>query len=345
MVIKVKRLLIETFNPHITKPIIRLADINNTKRPNFTTPIQKLSRPNIIVNANYFQNNGRLISQFFHNNQNDYSIFFDDMQKLLELSRKYNNDTPVTIMFENLNPSEKNNQFLFKNQTKIHIYDGLEKPYGKSNLLGVEISKIEVRLDITSPYAMAHEFGHVLDNFNAEDKNWQESESKTDEFNRLVSIIINETSNRYSDTMSDYNLIYLFSHQEIYARCFNIWYDKEVFQHKPNVNNPTLFNITDKTRGKSIEFVQQYHPIEYTLYQIYDQYPELEQYFTKRFGEIIPPENAKLYNQINSKSQIKTKKSNMQTKVITDQELLTKLSIAENNNISKTSYDLDMEKD
>ena len=60
MVIKVKRLLIETFNPHITKPIIRLADINNTKRPNFTTPIQKLSRPNIIVNANYFQNNGRL---------------------------------------------------------------------------------------------------------------------------------------------------------------------------------------------------------------------------------------------------------------------------------------------
>ena len=35
----------------------------------------------------------------------------------------------------------------------------------------------------------------------------------------------------------------------------------------------------------------------------------------------------------------------MQKKVVTDQELLTKLSIAENNNISKTSYDLDMEKD
>lgn len=345
MVIKVKRLLIETFNPHITKPLTRLADINNTKRPNFTTPIQKLSRPNIIVNANYFQDNGRLISQFFHNNQHDYSIFFDDMQKLIEISRKYNDNTPVTIMFENLNPSEQNNQFLFKNQNKIHMYDGLEKPYGKSNLLGVEISKLEVRVDITSPYAMAHEFGHVLDNFNAEDENWQESESKTEEFDKLISIIINETSDHYSDKMSDYNLIYLFSHEEIYARCFNIWYDKEVFQHKPNVNNPTLFNIADKTRGKPIEFVQQYHPIENTLYQIYDQYPEIQQYFTKRFGEIIPPENTKLYNKIHFQSQIKTKTSNTQKKAITDYELLAKLSIAENNNISKTNYNLDIEKD
>lgn len=317
---KIKSLFKEINNKVIYQHLEPLYELNQSPKPSFKNPISKLDTNDIHINTRYFEGQSKAILNNFINNKNDYSIFLNHMQQLMESTKRYNNadPTPVYLTFESTESKQKETDFLYKNKSNYYQYDGVTKPYGYSNLLGalgVTVTQIEMNVDIASPYALCHEFGHVIDELHADDKYAYGSLDNNSDFIDIYEIIAYELKNHYPNIESDEMFSYYMLQPEMFARGFNIWYDKEVFQFHPNVNHKTLFDINDETYGKPKHIVEQAHPVEYTLYQIYDQYPEIQQFYTKHFGHIIPPENTKLYQ----KSKTETKKS------LSDNEILQRL--------------------
>ena len=90
--------------------------------------------------------------------------------------------------------------------------------------------------------------------------------------------------------------------------------------------NQVLEN-NEKKHADKPEFIQAVKEFFPTLEPYLDEHPEIEQFFTKHFGEIIPPENTKLYNKTYPNTSI------------SDQSLLNKL-----NQVIKTAG-LDKSKD
>ena len=317
MVHKVKR-----FFKALNENIIRnranpLYKLNNSPKPTFRSQIPQLNTNTIYIDSNYFEGQTKSIQSYFKNHKNDFQIFLNDMQSILTKTLKYNhnNPTPIYLTFESSNANENNTDFLYKNKKTKYEYDGNTKPVGFNNILGHTISQIETKVDLTTPYALAHEFGHIIDHLNSYPKDFYTSENPKSDFTPIADLLNSQLLKFYPNIQNDDYYEYLSQNLEIFARGFNIWYDKEVFQFHPNVNHKTLFDINDTTYGKPKYIVEQSHPVEYTLYQIYDQYPEIQQFYTKHFGHIIPPENTKLYQ----KSKTETKKS------LSDNELLQRL--------------------
>lgn len=204
---------------------------------------------------------------------------------------------PLNIYLEDFDKTNLDPEFLFYNQKSKYKYSnpyfGLTYRIGSDNQEKTTIKSIQIKSAIQNPHILVHELGHALDFAYCND--YQLTLSESDEFQPIIKLytdtLYNINKNK-SNIKQDSDFIYFTLPTEIFARCFQKWYDAEIQQYHPNTELRNIFNPYDKKYG-----VEKQHRIgESIVYKLYNDHPEIQQFFTKHFGGIIPPENTKLFN-------------------------------------------------
>ena len=210
------------------------------------------------------------------------------------LSKK---NTPIEIFLEDFDKNNLDPQFLFHNQ-KIK-YKTQDRYLGIMFRIGTQtedqtfIKKIQLRAAIQNPYILIHELGHTIDAAYCKDEQINLSDSP--DFKPIINLYKQELihANKHNPNIEENKQFqYLTLPTEIFARCFQKWYDAEIQQYHPNTELRNIFNPYDEKYG-----VEKQHRIgESIVYKLYNDHPEIQQFFTKHFGGIIPPENKKLFD-------------------------------------------------
>lgn len=288
--------------------------INNTKT--YIISIPKLSFNLINTSIITYENKKNLIQKYFKENKETYIKTLQNFEKLYQNTNFAQNKIPLNINFEDFDELNNDPNYYFKQQ-KSNLQNleilGFTKMDGYSSKYNTQINAQSLSLasNLYAPSILIHEFGHVLDFANLNRNGYILSESN--EFKQINDLFISEFKNTYNhienlEETDDYN--YFTDSTEIFARLFATWYDIEIQQY--STKNQMIFNPFTQPR----DLPHVYQIGEIVAYNIYEKHTEIEQFFTKHFGEIIPPENAKLYN--------KTHPNNS----ISDQSLLNKLNQA-----------------
>lgn len=300
----------------LNEPLTSLNPDFHYRNKRYVISIPQLSSKLINCTSTTYSSKKEINKSYFKENIHIYKDLINNIKILYDKSPLGKNMIPININFDDFDKNNNDSNYIFKNQNSqnqnLNII-GLTKYEGIPTKLGGIITSINVTSTIYSPSTLLHELGHVLDlAYLTKDGHIL---SDTDDFNIIKNKFTKEYNNIYANTnfTSDSKVKnYFLTPTEILARTFNVWYSEEIQKYKNDNYEKNIFD----------PFIQPHDlPSNYTVgeiiaYKIYDEHPEIEQFFTKHFGEIIPPENTKLYN--------KTHPNNS----ISDQSLLNKLNQA-----------------
>lgn len=312
-----------------------------------------LSQPNKIIKHKSLSSNSTItVQSLIHNNKSDiYQNYYNNKLKhilkpiIKNINLIYNTslyaskNTPINIYIEDIDKTNTDPNFYYDNQKKKYQTDnetlGYTARIGKHDSKHMIISQIAMHSNVYHIPIFLHEVGHIIDMISNHDKNYM---SDNADFNNLIDLYVNKlNSSKYTDLLSEKYKNYLSEPTEIFARYHAAWYDHEIQRYSkayPNALNP---------------FDQNSHiPIQTMIgeklaYELYKDHPEIQQFFTKHFGGLIPPENTKLFN--------KEKWDELHThqNTISDQSLMSKLKQSlfnagvslDDNNIKQNTNDIE----
>ena len=301
-------MLIKTLKePNDTKSLNK----HKTIRPNEQSSLQIdlfTDQPKKKIKHNLLSNDLINLQSVIHSSKsNIYKKYYDNKLKptltpllknlnLIYKSTNYNkNKIPVSITLEDFDRNNNDPNYYFdkqhkKYQTKVSTL-GYTARIGHHDDNNLYINKLTIHANMYDIPIILHEIAHAIDmSSHPKFKNYM---SDTIEFKPIMNLYQNEInqSNLSLYFNKDY-IEYLKEPTEIFARFYSSWYDIEIQRYSKNKSVQNIFNPLDKDNHIPLQMVIG----EKIAYDLYEKHPEIQQFFTKHFGGIIPPENTKLFN-------------------------------------------------
>ena len=267
-----------------------------------------LSRPNkLIKHKNLSTNKCIKLNSIIHNQKLDiYSDYYHTKLKPLlkslinNLNLQYSKSTfsekniPINIYLEDIDKTNLDPNFYYDRQKQKYQNNnpilGFTARIGNHDDKYLYINQITIHSNLYHIPTLIHEIGHSIDMISNSTKNYM---SDNNDFKPILNLYKNElNADIYQSNLSKNYIEYLSEPTEIFARFYSTWYDKEIQRFETNQSIQNISHPFDTNN---------HIPIKTTIgekiaYDLYEKHPEIQQFFTKHFGGIIPPENTKLFN-------------------------------------------------